>query len=125
MLISLSSARGSGMAFQLMLLLMQSYYVIHCECRVHGKECIAVCDCDNEYILCISYSNCYKIQEALFNVGLHVNLITLAHLSYFQTKFSDEYGCCNPNTNTEEPRLKTRRASIWRILKRRIWRMRG
>ena len=27
----------------------------------------------------------YKIQEALFNVGLHVNLITLAHLSYFPT----------------------------------------
>ena len=25
----------------------------------------------------------YKIQEALFNVGLHENLITLAHLSYF------------------------------------------
>ena len=27
----------------------------------------------------------YKIQEALFNVGLNVNLITLAHLSYFPT----------------------------------------
>ena len=30
----------------------------------------------------------YKIQdtrEALFNVGLHENLITLAHLSYFPT----------------------------------------
>jgi len=25
----------------------------------------------------------YKIQEAVYNVGLHVNLITLAHLSYF------------------------------------------
>ena len=25
----------------------------------------------------------YKIQEALVNVGLHVNLITLAYLSYF------------------------------------------
>ena len=29
--------------------------------------------------------NLYKIQEALFNVGLHMNLITLAHLSYFPT----------------------------------------
>ena len=27
----------------------------------------------------------YKIQEALFNVGLHENLITLAHLSYLPT----------------------------------------
>ena len=27
----------------------------------------------------------YKIQEALFNVGLHENFITLAHLSYFPT----------------------------------------
>ena len=27
----------------------------------------------------------HKTQEALFNVGLHVNLITLAHLSYFPT----------------------------------------
>ena len=27
----------------------------------------------------------HKIQEALFNVGLHENLITLAHLSYFLT----------------------------------------
>ena len=27
----------------------------------------------------------YKIQEALFNVGLHENLITFAHLSYFPT----------------------------------------
>ena len=27
----------------------------------------------------------YKIQEALFNVGLPVNLITLAHLSDFPT----------------------------------------
>ena len=27
----------------------------------------------------------YKIQEASFNVGLHVNLITLAPLSYFPT----------------------------------------
>ena len=27
----------------------------------------------------------YNTQEALFNFGLHVNLITLAHLSYFPT----------------------------------------
>ena len=27
----------------------------------------------------------YKIQEALFNVGSHVNFITLAHLTYFPT----------------------------------------
>ena len=28
----------------------------------------------------------YKIQEALFNIGLHMNLITLAHLSYLSDK---------------------------------------
>ena len=33
----------------------------------------------------------YKIQEALFNVGLHVNLITLAHLSYFPTNKCKAY----------------------------------
>ena len=27
----------------------------------------------------------YKIQEALFDVGLHVNFRALAHLSYFPT----------------------------------------
>ena len=27
----------------------------------------------------------FKIQEALFNVGLHEDLITLAHLGYFST----------------------------------------
>ena len=27
----------------------------------------------------------YELQEALFNVGLHVNFIALAHLSYFPT----------------------------------------
>ena len=26
-----------------------------------------------------------NIQEALFNVGLHINLITLAHMRYFPT----------------------------------------
>ena len=31
------------------------------------------------------YDGRYKKQEALFNVGLHDNLITLAHLSYFLT----------------------------------------
>ena len=34
-------------------------------------------------VLCIV--KIYKIQEPLFNVGSHVNFITLAHLSYFPT----------------------------------------
>ncbi len=29
----------------------------------------------------------FKIQEALFNVGSHVNFVTLAHLNYFPTKY--------------------------------------
>jgi len=52
--------------------------------------------CTSGHVLCIySFSmvfyirnsyldSCNKIQEALFNVGLHDNLIT-AHLSYFPT----------------------------------------
>ena len=34
------------------------------------------------------YDGMYKIQEALFKAGLHENLITLAHLSYFPTKLA-------------------------------------
>ena len=37
---------------------------------------------DYKYNKCLTR---YKIQEALFNAGLHDNLITLAHLSYFPT----------------------------------------
>ena len=36
-------------------------------------------------LFCYIFYKCYKIQEALFNVGLNVNLITLAHLNYFPT----------------------------------------
>ena len=37
------------------------------------------------FVTALQQDTRYKIQEALFNVGLHENLITLAHLSYFPT----------------------------------------
>ena len=48
--------------------------VNHCECGEQGKTCNTdVCGCHEDYVLCISYSNCFE-----------------------------EDGCCNLYTNIEE-----------------------
>ena len=51
---------------------------------------------DKEYCLCISYSNCAEEDE-----------------------------CCNPYTNTEEAKAEDEEDARWRILKRKIWTMKG
>jgi len=45
------------MASQLLVLLRCG--AIHCECRVQDKKrSTEVCDCDKEYMSCVSYCNC-------------------------------------------------------------------
>ena len=75
---------GTDLVFLADGLVLGAVHLSHLDARVGGVDVSQLLPGGGE-VLAVATPVKIQLQEALFNVGLHENLITLAHLSYFPT----------------------------------------